>query len=227
MSFRSDKLAACRDEIEQTYNKAEEIANAITHGLGIAFGITVLVLLVVFSSLRGEVWKIVSFSIYGATLIILYTASTLYHSFRSPKVKCIFRIIDHVSIYLLIAGTYTPFTLVNLRGPWGWSLFGTIWGLAIVGIIFKIVFFGKYEILSTIIYLGMGWIAIVAIKPMIAIFPTMGLWWIVIGGLFYSLGVIFFVWEKLPFNHAIWHLFVLGGSVSHFIAMILYVLPAK
>lgn len=203
----------------------EEIANTITHGIGVGLSIAGLVLLVVRAALYGSVWEVVSFSIYGSSLILLYLASTLYHGFRSPRLKAILRIFDHAAIYLLIAGTYTPFLLVTLRGPWGWSLFGTIWGLAFLGITFKLVFGPKYEILSTVFYLLMGWVVIIAIKPLIAALPFAGLAWLVAGGLAYSVGVIFYAWEKLPYNHAIWHGFVLAGSFFHFFAVLFHVAP--
>lgn len=207
------------------YSKNEEIANSITHGIGVGLSIAGLVVLVVLGTLRGDVWHIVSFSIYGSTLVILYLASTLYHSFQMPKIKRTFKIIDHSAVYVLIAGTYTPFMIVNLRGPWGWSIFGTIWGLAIAGIIFKLFFIDRFEKLSLTIYLLMGWLCIVAIMPMIAEIPLGGLIWLVAGGSFYTLGVIFFQWEKLRYSHAIWHLFVLGGSICHYFSILFYVLP--
>jgi hemolysin III len=208
----------------QTRN--EEIVNAITHGIGIGLSIACLVLLVVFASIRGDAWKVVSFSIYGASLIILYTTSTLYHSFKSHKVKQIFQILDHSAIYILIAGTYTPVLLVNMRGPWGWSLFGVLWGLAIIGIIIKSMYIGDDK-LSVIIYIIMGWIIVIAFHKFIATFAFMGIMWILIGGVSYSLGVIFFLWESIPYSHSIFHLFVLGGSITHFFGMLFHVLPAK
>ena len=210
----------------QQYTIGEEIANSITHGIGAALSIAGLVILVVMAALHGDAWHIVSCSIYGASMIMLYTASTLYHAFQSPKVKHAMRILDHSSIYLLIAGTYTPFTLISLRGPWGWSLFGVVWGLALTGIIFKLYFTGRFNKISTIIYVLMGWIAVIAIKPMIDIIPFGGLALLFGGGLSYTLGVIFYVWKKLPYHHAVWHLFVLGGTVLHFFAILFFVLPS-
>jgi hemolysin III len=202
----------------------EEIANSITHGIGIALSIAALVLLVVFSSQRGDVWQIVSFSIYGATLVILYLFSTLYHSFRNKKVKIFFRLFDYASIYLLIAGTYTPVTLTILRGPLGWTVFGIIWGLTILGVVKQFVFFHKFHAFSVITYLIMGWLIVLVIKPLLSEVPFMFFMWILIGGLSYTLGIIFFVWEKMPYNHSIWHLFVLGGSISHFFAFLFYLI---
>lgn len=210
---------------EHHYSKGEEIANSITHGLGVLLSIAGLIVLIVYAAIDGTAVHVVSASIFGATLILLYTASTLYHSFQSPRVKRVMRILDHSGIYLLIAGTYTPFTLISLNGAWGWSLFGVVWGLALAGVIFKIFFTGRFNAVSTVIYLGMGWIAVVAIKPMLELIPAGGLWWLLAGGLAYSFGVIFYAWKKLPYAHAVWHLFVLGGSICHFFAVLLYVIP--
>ena len=203
----------------------EEIANTITHGVGVGLSITALILLVVRASLYGDVWRVVSFSIYGSSLILLYLASTLYHGFRSKRIKEFLRILDHSAIYLLIAGSYTPFLLVTLRGPWGWTLFGIIWSFAFMGITFKLIFGPKYDFISTAFYILMGWVVIIAIKPLIAALPAAGLAWLVAGGLAYTGGVIFYAWEKLPFNHAIWHGFVLAGSCFHFFAIVFYIGP--
>jgi hemolysin III len=207
------------------YGFREELLNSVTHGAGVLLSVAALVLLIVFSSLYGGARHVVSCTIFGVTLILLYSASTLYHSFRKPHLKRVFKIFDHSCIYLLIAGTYTPFLIVVLRGVMGWTLFGVIWFLAATGVIFKIFFAHRFKILSTIAYVIMGWIIIFAIKPLIDSLPAYGIVWLVAGGLAYTLGVVFYVWKKLPFNHAIWHLFVLAGSVCHFIAVIFYVLP--
>lgn len=203
----------------------EEVMNAVTHGIGTLLAVAGLVLLTVLAYLHGDIWHIVSFSIYGTTLVLLYLASTLYHSFTNEKVKRVFKILDHSAIYLLIAGTYTPFTLVPLHGVLGWTVFGVVWGLAVIGIVFKVFFTGRFKLVSTICYLGMGWFIVFAIKPLLATVPALGMSWLFVGGLFYSLGSIFYLWKKIPYNHAIWHLFVLAGSVSHFIAVFFYVLP--
>ncbi len=204
----------------------EETANIIIPAIGIVLSLVGLIFLVVFANLYGDVWHIVSCSVYGATLIVLYTASTLYHSFRNPRIKHMMQIFDHSSIYLLIAGTYTPFTLVNLRGDWGWSLFGVIWGLALLGIIFKFLFVDRFKAFSTSIYLLMGWIVVIAIKPMLRLVPIKGIIWLIAGGLSYTIGVVFFTWDyKIPYGHTIWHLFVLVGAICHFWAIILYVIP--
>jgi len=203
----------------------EEIANSLTHGIGFLLSIAGLVVLVVLAKVHGDAWRIVSFSIYGSSLIILYAASTLYHSFSSGRIKHILKVIDHSVIYLLIAGTYTPFTLVSLRGPWGWTFFGTIWGLTLAGILFKMFFVNRFLVLSSISYLAMGWFALIAVYPIVKKIPVGGISWLVMGGILYSLGVIFHFWNKLPFHHAIWHLFVLGGSICHYFAILFYVLP--
>jgi hemolysin III len=214
-----------RRAVRQAFH--EEVANSITHGVGLAFSVIGLVVLIVLACLYGSALHIASCSVYGATMVMLYTASTLYHSFRSPRIKHIFKIIDHCAIYLLIAGTYTPFTLVMLRGGWGWSLFGIIWMLSFVGIVFKLFFVNKFQILSTIVYVLMGWLAIVAIKPMVQMIPFNCILWLVAGGLFYTIGVLFFAWHRIPYNHAIWHVFVVAGSVCHFLAVLLYVIPSS
>ncbi|PKN72568.1 MAG: hemolysin III [Candidatus Cloacimonetes bacterium HGW-Cloacimonetes-3] len=198
----------------------EEIANAITHGLGIGLSIAALVILVVFAAKQSDTWKVVSFCIYGATMIVLYLSSTLYHSFLQPRMKRFFRIFDHSSIFLLIAGTYTPVTIGTMRGGWGWTLFGIIWGLAILGIISKIFALGKLKAASVAIYILMSWMIIIAVKPLLHATPPSFLMWMLIGGGAYMLGVIFYIAKKLPYHHSVWHLFVLGGSICHFFAML-------
>lgn len=205
----------------------EELANTITHGIGLVLSLAGFVVLLVLAILRGNAWHIVACSIYGATLVCLYAASTLYHAAVSPRLKRVLRILDHSAIYLLIAGTYTPFLLLNLRGPWGWSLFGVIWGLAFAGILFKFWFVDHFDYLSTAVYIAMGWLVIVAAKPVLAHVPAVTLVWLLAGGLLYSAGVIFYVWKRLPFSHAVWHLFVLAGSTCHYFAVLRSVLPAR
>lgn len=207
------------------YSLREEIANSVTHGIGAALSVAGLTLLVVLAAIYGDVWRVVSFSIYGSSLVVLYLASTLYHSFQNPRVKRVFRILDHASIYLLIAGSYTPFLLVSMRGVWGWALFGVVWGLAVMGVAFKVFFIGRFEVLATAAYVLMGWLAVIAFKEMLVRVPPGGVTLLMAGGITYTAGVIFYAWEKLPFNHAIWHLFVLGGSMFHFFAVLLYILP--
>jgi hemolysin III len=203
----------------------EETINALTHGLGALFSLAGFIVLVVLASLRGNAWHIVSCSIYGLTLVLLFSSSTLYHGCRSPRAKHVCHIIDHASIYLLIAGTYTPFVLVTLRGGWGWSLFGVVWGLALAGIVFQVFFVNRFRVLQVLIYLLMGWLVVIAFKPLLSKMPRPGMFWLVAGGLSYTLGVIFYMWKKLPFHHAVWHLFVLAGAMCHYFAILFYVLP--
>lgn len=203
----------------------EETANALTHGLGTLLSLGGLVVLVVMAALRGDAWHIVSCSIYGTTLVLLFLSSTLYHSFRDPRIKHILRIIDHSSIYLLIAGTYTPFMLISIRGGWGWSLFGVVWGLAAAGIVFQAFFVSRFRLAQTMIYMAMGWLIVIAFKPLLLNVPKAGLIWLAAGGLSYSLGAVFYLWKKLPYSHSVWHLFVLAGSICHYFAILLYVLP--
>lgn len=198
--------------------------NSISHLLGAALALAALVVLVVFASLQGDPWKIVSFSIYGTSLFLLYTLSTLYHSLRGPA-KRIFQKLDHAAIYLLIAGSYTPFTLVTLRGAWGWSLFGAVWGLAILGIVLDTLHRNGPRVYQIILYLSMGWLVLIALYPLMQNLPLSGLIWLVIGGLCYTGGMLFYALDnKLQHAHGIWHLFVLTGSVCHFFAILLYVL---
>lgn len=210
------------------HKRVEELANAVTHGIGLLLSVTGFVVLLVLAVVRGGAWHIVSCVIYGATLVSLYAASTLYHSIQSPRWKRGLLIFDHCAIYLLIAGTYTPFLLVNLRGGWGWSLFGVMWGLAFAGILFKLRFADHFPVLSTSVYVLMGWLGVIAFRPVMAHIPAVGLFWIVIGGLMYSIGVFFYAYKKIPFNHVIWHVCVMAGSTCHYFA-VLYavVLPAK
>lgn len=207
---------------------AEELANTITHGIGLALSIAGFVVLLVLAALRGSPRHIVSCAIYGATLVCLYAASTLYHGIPSPRRKRALRVFDHCAIYLFIAGTYTPFLLVNLRGGWGWSLLGIVWGLAMAGIVFKFRFVDHFPFLSTVVYLLMGWLAVIALKPLLASVPASGLLWLLAGGMLYTLGVVFYAWKRLPYNHLIWHLFVLAGSTCHYVAVLYSViLPGK
>lgn len=200
--------------------KREEIANAITHGLGALLAIAALVILTVFSAIKGNAWHIVSFSIFGVTLVTLYLASTLYHSFTNEKVKVLFRKFDHMSIYLLIAGTYTPFCLTVLNNWIGWTLFGIVWGSAILGIVLKAFFTGKKELLSTILYVLMGWVALFAIKPLFDSVTLTTFMLLMMGGVFYTAGTYFFVKDRIKYFHSIWHLFVLAGSTFHFFAVL-------
>lgn len=216
-------MAITKDEQVKQYSVGEEIVNSLTHGVGMLLSIAGLVVLVVFAVLYGDNWHIVSFSIFGGTLIVLYGASTLYHSFTNPRVKQIFKKLDHSAIFLLIAGTYTPFVLVSIRGTWGWSLFGVIWALAVAGIIMKFVSIFKFQKLAMVLYVFMGWLGVIAAREIVNGVPLPSLILLVVGGLSYTTGVIFYVARKLPFNHAIWHIFVLCGSVSHYFS-VLYIL---
>ena len=199
---------------EQT--KEEEFTNAIIHGIGVILSIIAMVILVFRAYHHGDSWHLVSFSIYGISLIMLYLASTIYHSFPKGKWKNIFHIIDHSSIFLLIAGTYTPFTLIPLRGPWGWSLFGAIWVIALTGIIAKTIWFDRVKALSVVLYVGMSWLVVIAIKPLIESVNNISLIFLLTGGIFYTVGIIFYRWRRQKFAHAIWHVFVLAGSILHF-----------
>lgn len=205
----------------------EELANSITHGVGLALSLAGFVVLLVLAVLRGGILQILGCSVYGASLVFLYASSTLYHSVRSPRLKHILKVVDHSAIYLLIAGTYTPFTLVLLRGGWGWTLFGVVWGLSLLGIFFKAFFVDHLRILSTAVYVAMGWLVVVALKPLLAHVPMGGVLWLLAGGLLYTAGVAFFAWRRLPYHHAIWHGFVLAGSICHYFAVLLYVLPVR
>ena len=215
------------NQFKPQYTAKEEVFNALTHGLGLLLSIPALILLVVSASLHGSIWHIVSFSIYGTTLFILYLASTLYHSVNNPGLKKKLNVFDHSAIYLLIAGTYTPFLLVVLHGAWGWSLFGVIWGLATIGITLKIISNARLKIASAIAYVLMGWVIVVAIGPLIENFSTEGLWWLFAGGFSYTVGAIFYLFKKLPHHHGIFHIFVLFGSFAHWVAVFFYVLQIK
>lgn len=212
--------------VSAAYTAREELANSLTHALGAALSVAGLVLLAVYSALHGNAWHVVSTVIFGVTLVLLYSASTVYHTLRSERLKRLLQKFDHAAIFLLIAGTYTPFVLVPLRGPWGWSLFGVVWGLAIVGVTLKFWFAGRFKLVSTLIYVGMGWLVMIAIKPLVAALPAGGMKLLVAGGLCYTGGAVFYLWKRLPYHHAVWHLFVLGGSACHWAAVFCYVVPS-
>jgi hemolysin III len=206
----------------------EEIVNSTTHGIGLVLSVAGFAVLLGMAARHGTAWHVVGCGIYGSTLICLYLASMLYHGIPSPHLKRALRIFDHSAIYLLIAGTYTPFLLVNLRGGWGWSLLGIVWGCALAGIAFKLWFVDRLEVASTLFYLAMGWLAVVAVKPFLTHVAAIGLRWLVAGGVMYTLGVVFYASRRIPYSHAVWHLFVLTGSVCHYLA-VLYavVLPPR
>lgn len=211
----------------QRYSPGEELANSLTHGVGAILATGGLAWLVTLAALRGDAWHIVACSIYGAAMVVLYTASTLYHAIPSPRAKRVLQVIDHSAIYLLIAGTYTPFTLVSLRGPWGWSLFGVVWGLAVTGIVLEIATDRRWPAVSIVLYVAMGWVVVVATRPLVAALPPAGLSLLVAGGLAYTGGLAFYGWKRLPYSHAVWHLFVLAGTTLHFLAILLYVVPSR
>jgi hemolysin III len=207
-----------------TFSKGEEVANSITHGIGALLSIAALVLLIVFASLYGNAWHVVSFTLFGVTMVLLYTSSTLVHSFPAGKAKDVFEVMDHSSIYFFIAGTYTPFLFIAVKGWLGWTLFGIVWGLAIGGTVFKAFFVKKYLVTSTILYVIMGWLIVFAWNPLVENLPANGLTLLVAGGVLYTIGAIFYIWRGFKFHHAIWHLFVLGGTAAHFFAVLFYLL---
>lgn len=209
-----------------TYTKREEVANAVTHGIGTGLSIAALVLLIVFASTKGTAWHVVSFTIYGVAMLLLYTASTLVHSFPAGKAKRLFEKLDHSFIYVFIAGTYTPILFHIVQGKLGWVLFGIVWGAALIGVIFKSFFASKFLFTSTIVYIAMGWIIVFAWKPLTTHLAPGGVQLLITGGLLYTFGTIFYMWRSFPYHHAVWHLFVLGGSIVHFFAILLYILPA-
>ena len=208
------------------YTHGEEIANWLTHGIGLGLSMAGLTLLIVFASLHGDAWHVVSFTVFGLSLLLLYTASTLYHAWRSQRVTRWLLRVDHAAIFLLIAGTYTPFLLTSLRGPWGWSLFGVIWGLCGAGAVFQLIFGERFQRASTLGYLFLGWLMVVAIKPLLTSVPAGGLWLLLAGGLCYTVGTLFYRWHSLRYHHAYWHTFVLAGSTCHFLAVLLFLLPS-
>ena len=218
--LRSDEYAL------QTYSPTEELANALTHGIAAAVSLGAGAVLITLAALWGDGWQLGGAITYVASLFLMYLASTLYHAIPYPRAKARLKVLDHCAIYLLIAGTYTPFTLVGLRGPWGWSLFWTIWGLAIAGIVFKLFYTGRFKIVSTLIYLAMGWLVLIAIKPMMQSLDSFTLKWLLAGGLFYTVGTLFYVRKSMPYSHSIWHLFVIAGSACHFVAVMSHVVKS-
>ncbi|MDT7808113.1 MAG: hemolysin [Acidobacteriota bacterium] len=205
----------------------EEVANCITHGVGLALSVVGFVALLMLALADGDAWHVLSGTVYGASLVTLYLASTLYHGARTPRAKHVLQVLDHCCIYILIAGTYTPFTLVTLRGGWGWTLFGLVWGFALAGILFRVRFGTRYRPVTVASYVMLGWLCVIAVKPILATVPLAALAWIAAGGLAYTTGVFFFASKRIPHGHAIWHLFVLCGSVCHYVAVVLYVMPSR
>jgi len=208
-----------------SYSIKEEIANSVTHGVGLILAIAGLGVLVAFASRLGNAWHVVSCTIFATTLILQYTFSTLYHSIQLPRAKSVMRVLDHSAIFLLIAGTYTPFMLVNLRGTWGWTLFGIVWTLALLGVFFQMSLLRRWQGFSLGLYIGMGWVVVIAIKPMLNAVAPGGLILLLLGGLAYTSGVVFYLWKSMRYHHAIWHGFVLAGSILHFFAVLFYVIP--
>ncbi len=207
-------------QVLRSHITADELANTLTHGVGYVFSLLGFVLLLAIAILHGGRWQILSCAIYGASLVCLYAASTLYHGTSSPRVKHALMIFDHCAIYALIAGTYTPFLLVNLKGAWGWSLFAVIWSIAVSGILFKLWFADRFPIFSTTLYLAMGWLGIVAARQVYTHVPSTGLMMLAIGGLLYTVGVVFYACKKIPHHHVIWHIFVMCGSACHYVAIV-------
>jgi hemolysin III len=207
------------------YSLREEIANSVTHGVGAALSVAGLIVLVIFALRHGDRYSVIGFSIFGASLLILYLASTLYHAIQHRGAKRILRRCDHAAVYLLIAGTYTPFLLISLRGTIGLPLLAVVWGMALLGVVWKMFFTGRYEVIATIVYVLMGWMCLLAYKQMVNHVPPLGLTLLFAGGIVYTIGVLVYALEKMPYNHAVWHLFVLGGSACHYAAVVT-LLPA-
>lgn len=226
MSQQFEIMQNAETLVERSYHLGEEIANSVTHGIGALLSVAGLTLMLMLAVTEHDATRIASSIIYGSTLILLFLLSTLYHSFKHHSVKEIFQTLDHCAIYLLIAGTYTPFLLISLKGAWGYSLMAVIWGLAVFGIVFKLCCRERFPKISLITYLLMGWLIVIAATEMIARVPLGGLVLLAVGGLVYTIGTIFYAWDRMPYNHAVWHLFVLGGSICHFFAIYSYVIPS-
>lgn len=215
-----DPAAAGKADSTAHHHYGEEIANAWTHGVGAAAALAGGAVLVTLAALHGDGWQLASAIVFGVTLLLLYLASTLYHAIQHPVAKGRLKVFDHCAIYLLIAGTYTPFTLIGLRGSWGWSMFAAIWTLALFGVVFKLFYTGRFKRLSTLIYLAMGWLVMVAVKPLLAALDAWTFGWLIAGGLFYTLGTFFYHRPSLRYSHAIWHGFVIAGSVCHYVSVL-------
>ena len=205
----------------------DEIANVVTHGIGVLLSVGAGAALIAMASVQAGIREMISVAIFSASLVLLYSASTLYHAARRPETRARLKVLDHCAIFVLIAGTYTPFTIAAIRGGWGWSLFGVIWGMALVGIVFKLFFTGRYKALSTAIYIGMGWLVIIALVPLVQALSGAGLAWLFAGGVLYTAGTLFYHRESIPYSHAIWHCFVLAGSGCHFIAVAIEMLKME
>ena len=221
-----NKLAKLSDpKNTRPFTLGEEIFHSITHAIGTGLSIAGLVILVVLAVMNGDVFQIIGFSIFGASLVLLYLSSTLYHGIQERRAKKIFKICDHAAIYLLIAGSYTPFLLVGMRGTTGWMLLVVVWLIALVGITMKVLFIDRFQVLSVIAYLGMGWLCVFAFREMMVSIPIGGIIWLAAGGILYTVGVIFYAMQKTPYMHAVWHLFVLGASLCHFFAVLFFLAP--
>jgi hemolysin III len=220
------RAAVYHHAVQTHYHLGDILANAITHGIGAALAVVGAVYLIA-ASARGTVWQVVSCSVFAVTLVLVYLCSTLYHSLVRTRARHVFQVLDHAAIYLLIAGTYTPFTLVSLRGPVGWTLFGVVWGLAVAGVIFKSFAVGKYQVASALVYLFQGWFVVFAARPLVQAIGWHGILWLGAGGLAYTLGIVFFALDSRRYFHAAWHLFVLAGSAAHYFAILFYVVPAR
>jgi hemolysin III len=210
---------------ERPFTIGEEVFHSITHGIGSGLSMAGLTLLVVLAVIEGDIYKIISFSIFGASLVILYLSSTLYHGLQQPRAKKIFKICDHAGIYLLIAGTYTPFLLVAIGGTTGWTLLAIVWGMALIGITFKVLFIERFQILSVISYILMGWLCVFVFREMLVNIPIGGIILLAAGGFLYTIGVIFYALQKIPYMHAVWHFFVMGGSICHYFAVLFFLAP--
>lgn len=210
-----------------TYSESEELVNRLTHGLAALLSMFGLVVMIIVSSRTGDPYRIVSGTIFCGALSLFYTISTLYHSFRRPKIRYVFRVLDHAGIFLVIAGSYTPFTLVSLRQGHGWLLFWIVWGLAVSGAIFKSFMTHRLAFLAPVFYIGLGWLIVVDLDGLLTMVPVKGVLWLLAGGLFYTIGIIFYAIDRIPYNHAIWHVFVIAGSICHYLAVLWYVMPPE
>lgn len=213
--------------MERAVDLREEFASALTHGVGAALALAGGGVLIALAALHGDHWQLIASIVFGVSLLLLYVASTLYHAIQHPTAKARLKVFDHCAIYLLIAGTYTPFTLIGLRGQVGWWLFAAIWTLAVLGVVFKLFYTGRFKLLSTAIYIAMGWLVILAIKPLLAALDNWTFGWLLAGGVFYTLGTVFYHRPSLRYSHAVWHLFVIAGSVCHYVAVMAQVLPVR
>lgn len=222
-----ERLAAVyHHSVQAHYHLGDILANAITHGIGAALAVVGGIYLIA-ASTHGTIWQLVGCSVFAVTLVLVYLCSTLYHSLVRTRARHVFQVLDHAAIYLLIAGTYTPFTLVSLRGPVGWTLFGVVWGLAAAGVIFKSFAVDRYQVASALVYLFQGWFVVVAARPLVEAIGWRGIMWLGAGGLSYTLGIVFFALDRRRYFHAAWHLFVLAGSAAHYFAILFYVLPTR